>query len=555
MTRLWKLFYEVAARAGAAYLTLGERGVTTYVRGTLGSDDHLPGLSDVDLALVVEDHPAIPGLARERATKRLRRLREALPVTELLFDLPRVYEISELRDLTGSSAFTYGLDGIEESSRPATEASRRDRAAFFGERANETSRGHLSRPGLYGAISDWRMLAGADRRPDEPVLDAQARRCAAWLELQHWWRWVFAACIDPSGPRTASLCVKLVAEPARIWLWLAHGERAADRVAALRRTMRLMPEEEAALQLAAELHGSLSGSPDPPLAEVLPALLRLSGRIAALIAAEIAVEEVTEVELSGHESELLLPGGGWRPADRFEGGCAPPLLPLVDWRALARPPPPDEAIAPLPGDPGDPALLGSVAASQGAGPYPALRADRLIVLPSGRYGRLDLRAIACQATDPVSFALIGGERSARFPNVSGWSAEHTARRAVAEHRGWLTAEPGSWAANGASTADRELGMLLTAARAALFLETLLEGEPRLALTVTQAARELAARSSRAPVVAEEALDAYRELALRGRRPAVTTVSALREHVLELPGFSGVAPAGPAPSARLEFARQ
>ena len=55
---------------------------------------------------------------------------------------------------------------------------------------------------------------------------------AAWLELVTWWRWAFTVCVDRSGPRTAHLCLKLVTEPVRIWLWLAHGERVGRRVSA-----------------------------------------------------------------------------------------------------------------------------------------------------------------------------------------------------------------------------------------------------------------------------------------------------------------------------------
>jgi DNA-binding NarL/FixJ family response regulator len=56
-----------------------------------------------------------------------------------------------------------------------------------------------------------------------------------------------------------------------------------------------------------------------------------------------------------------------------------------------------------------------------------------MVLPAERW-RSRLRAVTCPVTDPVSFALVAGGTVARFPNVDGWSAEHAARRAVAEHR-------------------------------------------------------------------------------------------------------------------------
>jgi hypothetical protein len=122
--------------------------------------------------------------------------------------------------------------------------------------------------------------------------------------------------------------------------------------------------------------------------------------------------------------------------------------------------------------------------------------------------------------------------------VRGWSAEDTARRAVAEHRAWLAGEPPSWVTEGAAAGGgHELGMLLTGARAALFLESLREGEPRLALTVGEAARQLGERSTGARAVAEEALARYREFARDRTPPPVATVSAMRQLVRSLPAFA------------------
>src|SRR5207244_2317348 len=95
------------------------------------------------------------------------------------------------------------------------------------------------------------------------------------------------------------------------------------RVDVLARALRQMPEEETAFRYALELQGSLRDSPAPPLAEVLPALIRLSARIAELICAEVAAAGVTEVRLAGADPDELI--GGSRTAG---------VLPLADWRAL-----------------------------------------------------------------------------------------------------------------------------------------------------------------------------------------------------------------------------
>lgn len=506
-----------------AYLARGERGAAAYVRGSLAARDALPGLSDVDVAVVLQADPGGPGLAAARATARWLRVRRAFALTDVLLDYPLILEHDELRETVDSSALTFGLDGSAEH-----------RAAYFGDRVSQDKLRMLERPGLYTATGDWRLIRGSDRRPREGPRDAQSRRVAAWLELCSWWQRVFPVCADPTGPRTASLCVKLVSEPARIWLWLAHDERGAGREEVLMRALRRLPEDEQALRHALLLLRALPGSPDPPLAEVLPVLLRLSTRIAGLITAETAAEGTTEVRLGGAgPAELILAHGRWRPVQSLAGEREPRMLPLCDWRSLTCPPLPDECFAPLAGEPGDPAVLGAATISQPQGPYPALRADGLMILPAA-HARAQLRAIKCAVTDPVSFALAEGRRVAVFPNVSGWSAHDSAKRAVAEHRAWL----GAAQASGVEDAEgRSLAMLLSAARAALFAESLDNGGvAELPLTVAETVRRLAARSAAARTTAEQALESYREFATYRAPPPASTVAAMRRLVRQLPAY-------------------
>ena len=419
---VWLAVYAGVARAGAAYLTRGERGASTYARAGFGTDDFLPGLSDVDLAIVLASDAARPGAASARARRRWARLDRRLPVARLLLDWPRIYEEEELRDLAGDTVFTYGL---ADRAEPGA-----DRAAYGGGRGDMDTMRMLERPGLYGPAADWRLLRGPERRPAAAGRDPQETRIAAWLELVYWWRLVFDACVDPGGPHTSTLCVKLVAEPARIWLWLAHRERVESRADALARAIGRLPEEEEALRRALAWQRALPRSADAPLAEALPALMRLSSRIARLIADEVEAEGSTGVRLLGTDPPRLIGAEGAHP---------PAGLPLCDWRALAFPPPPDESFVPLPGDPGDPAVLAEATAAQRGRSYGAFRAGGIMVLaaPGHPLERTRQRAIKCPASDPASFALAEGSRIARFPNVRGWSAADTARRAVAEHRARL----------------------------------------------------------------------------------------------------------------------
>lgn len=512
--RLSALAYRATARAVTAYLTWGDREAAVYVRGGVATGDFLPGVSDVDTTIVFAWDPAA---AEARARRRWRRLIRAVPATELLVETPMVFEGAALDELAGASALTLGLDRPGEPV-PA-------RAGYFGTHASIEWQRTLERPGLYGLGTDWRRLAGPEWRPRLPARDLQAQRIAAWLELLFWWRWAFPACVDPSGPRTASLCLKLVAEPTRVWLWLAHGERHLGRVDVLRAGLRRMPEEEPALRRALALHKTLVDSPDPPLADALQALTRISARIAERLCAQLQDEDATDVLLTTDSPELMPGGGQSRP------------LPLADWRALVCPLLAEEAFVPLPGDPSDPATL-AAAARLNSGPYPALRTDGLMVFPAAPWWRTRLRAVQCPVTDPVSFALADGNRAARFPGVRGWSAEDVACRAVAEHRAWLADEPAPWMGDRSARGNgHALGMLFTAARAALLHESIRTDCPQLALGVAETARQVALRSPYARGVVEEALGRYGEFARDGCQPPTEVVGAMRGMVLGLPPYA------------------
>ena len=98
-----------------------------------------------------------------------------------------------------------------------------------------------------------------------------------------------------------------------------------------------------------------------------------------------------------------------------------------------------------------------------------------------------------RTTDPVSFALLDGAPAARFPRVRGWSAADLAERALSEHRAWLRtrrvpARP--WMPP--PPASQPLALLLTAARAALFAQSVARGEPELIVEPAELGRRLGA---------------------------------------------------------------
>ena len=147
----------------------------------------------------------------------------------------------------------------------------------------------------------------------------------------------------------------------------------------------------------------------------------------------------------------------------------------------------------------------------------------------------------------MSFALLEGRSHAAFPDVAGWSANDWARRAVGEHRGWLGSStldsapppPGAderWM-GGASPRTRAAGRLLTAARAALFLASLRDGRPELALSAAAVAGRLGEHSGERGI-AEHAFDAYRAARTGGADVPQGVVDALSRIVRELPAYAG-----------------
>ena len=520
----WRLAYEALAHAAARYLRGRDPAASVYVRGSLGAEDAIYGLSDIDLVVVAPADPARPGQARRRIDRRWRRVHRRLPMgLASLFESPSVYENTELEDEFSATTLTHGLEHGSLGKRrtavqqPAREA-RRERAG-------------AERPGLYSPAAEWRLLSGRDRLPPIPERDRQERRVCAWMELQYLWLQAFIACANPTAAWVPFTCVKLVAEPARIWLWLVDGERFSRRRAVLERALVRLPGEESALRAALDLHDRLRRSPPAPLRESIEALLRMSGRVAWSLEEEVRSAGHTEVELSGDPAELVATDDALAATSRLPGVAESSRpLPFTDWRTIVWPfPLPDEAAIPLQAEAADPHFLGAAARACNDGAYALLRANGLHIIPSLKRARL--RAVHSPITDPVSFALAEGRTTARFPNLGGWSIGDTARRAVAEHLAWLRS------ADGRPSAET-LGRLLGAARAGILLESLKAREPELPLTVTAAAERIAQRPPLTGRLGRHVLPSYRAARLEGAAPSQRVVDALYECVTRLPAYLG-----------------
>jgi Nucleotidyltransferase domain len=514
---LWQLAYEGAVRWIAACLRWRARDVAVYAVGSLGRGEPVYGLSDLDLVVVAPRDATRPGRRRERLGVRRDRLLRALPGSRELAADVEVCEDHELGLAVAETALTHGLNG---DAHPAT---------ILVDTGWSRVAGLQERPGIGRPLDAWRLVAGPDRRPAAPPADAGRRRIAAWLELQHWWRYAFGGCLHPDGPRTPYLCVKLVSEPVRAWLWLDRGEAVVGRREALLRGLRALPEEEAAIRRVLELEAGLDRFPQAPLADALGLLARLTTRVAGQLAAAAELAGATEVRLVGESEELAL------PALLAPRG----LLPLADWRAIVAPRLPDEALEFRPGDPGDPRAVAVAARAAAPGVAPALVRGPLVVFPTGdTWAEAILRGAQCPVTDPVTHALLARRRSAAFAKLPGWAVDDVARRAVAEHAAWLrlpASPPRRYARVAAPPPVVTLGRLLTAARAALLVRSLERGEPTLAITVSAIAS--IAEGGQLEEAIEHGRDALVTWHRERRRPSNSTVAELRSAVLSLPAYS------------------
>ena len=449
-----------------------------YVRGGFAFGEPVVGLSDIDLVAVVADRGAWPRLA-----SRWQRL-ERLPGLRRVVDL-ECYSGPELEE-SRWTRFTYGLDGLSPRSLFFPDSPRSWREPVHRSLP-------LALPDLW-PVNSWRLISGPDLRPQASPGPPSHSHLLAWAHLLHWWRLGLRVLTEPAAPWVRYACVKLVAEPAKILLWLEHAERHFARREILECALEVVPEEEATITFALALLGDLRAAHAAPIEEVWPCFVRLSGRIAQRLSADLAPLDTTLVRLAG-----VAP---IEPADAR--GVA---RPLGDWTALVWPPGREESFVLGSGSAAE--LPAVRAAAEGSTPtrFVTLLQDGLIVRP-GRLGHDWFRSIDFGATDPVSAALIGGQNAAAFPNAAGWSASDTAARAAAEHAAWLQL-PRDPAATSPQVLTAHLAGLFSAARAGLFLRSIQDREPVLPVTFEATAVALAEQVPSYRGAIEDAYDSYR----------------------------------------------
>jgi hypothetical protein len=480
---------ELFARLAAAGLRGGLVG-SAYARGSLGRGEAVVGMSDVDLAVVV---PTFDRAAQLKA--RWDRLEDAVEGCGRFVN-PEFYAESELPGIA-STVFTFGLEERPPRSLFFPDPSGRGRAA---------QRPPAAIPYAW-PMENWRLLQGRDVRPLGQARPRAQSLLLAWADLQFWWTHVFKTVADPGAPWAPYKCVKLVAEPARILIWLQTGEQLFGRLEVLHRALDLYPEEEPAIRFALRVRANLGRIDVTQIDEVLPCCVRLSARIAERLAAEMEPHGTTQVALRGVTA-----------------------MPLCDWPALVRPPSAPETFVLAAGRADDPGALRTAIAEANSLRYPTFVQAGLIVRPT-LLDRGRLRTVSCALSDPVSAALIAGDAVASFPNVPGWSAADVAVRALAEHAAWLRMPRD----RSATESIRWLGSLFSAARAGLLLDGVRASEPVLHLTSEATAEALADQRPRFRGAIEESLGE-----LQAGRPApIATLRSLARALDEL-GFETTA---------------
>lgn len=487
----WLLATETFMRTLAGYLRRGLRAAV-YARGGFGFAEPVVGLSDIDLVAIVCDGEDQHDSTDSRLHLRWQRLTRTLPGLRRLVDL-ECYPESELEELRWTR-FTYGLDG------------ERPQSLFFpgsprSWREPERRAMPVSLPDLW-PVECWRRLSGPDLRP--PTRSPPTHpHLLAWVHLQHWCRLGLRALADPAALWATYACVKLVAEPAKILLWLDRGERRLSRRDILHRAREVLPEEQEAIEFALALLGNLSESRTAPLHRVWPSFVRLAARIADRLSVDLKPQGTTPVRLEGG-------------APVGTAGDQMQAWPLGDWTALVWSPGREESFAVASGSAAELSAVVAAAHASTATRFVTLRHQGLMLRP-GRLGREWFRSLDFGATDPVSAALLAARSVAAFPNVSGWSAQHTAARAVAEHAAWLQL-PRDRRGDSDNALASHLAGLFSAARAGLLLRSLQDGDPVLTVTFQATAAALADRMPVHRSAIEDAYAGYRSAADDGRAP-------------------------------------
>lgn len=486
----WGVLSRISILLAAAIVRARDRSVSVYLRGSTAHGDSLAGLSDLDLVAIA------PEGSYERTRRAWKAVCRRVPLHRLVW--VAVWRAADREPAPRHTAYTY-------------------RAPTDGHAPSSAMAPALIRPDLYGAGTGWKLVSGRDVRPHAVTWDEGERGIVAWGELQLWWRFVFRTAF---GERAVDHLdypwLKVIAEHARVLLWLDHSIVLRSRPAVLATAVQLYPGDEVLRRAWRDWDTGYSPrSLDVPeiLAWALAAVKTVADKLG-----ENPDGPATSVKLEGEDSsEQVLP----MPASDEQ------VLPLADWHARVLVRPFEEGLVATPGEPTDLGVLARCARDADKSLHRAIEYEGLLIAPVAEYGRAIYRSIQCPVSDPVSFALLRGESAATFPGKRGWSAADCAQRAVDEHTLWLSSSPAP------APSLRTLGRLLNAVRAASFASSVMSSNATLPLNRMAAAENPPEGVSSI----EEAVGAYAAGVREGTAVPHDLVVKLRGEVLRLPAFA------------------
>ncbi|MBI1357926.1 MAG: hypothetical protein GC160_26610 [Acidobacteria bacterium] len=204
---LYRGLYRAAAVAAARFVGRDPGVLSVYVRRGLAKGETVPGISDIDLAVITD--PSDPG-ANDRALARYQRAKRLLP---LLDESPEILD------------------------RPTLSA-------------NCSTTRHRYR--LAEGRQTWQVLYGADDRAALPAAEAGSLQSSLYQELRYWWTLFNWQILRPGEARwdpvvRNAVCYKVVVELFKVRLALLEGTLLFGRREVLARVGPSLDEAERAM--------------------------------------------------------------------------------------------------------------------------------------------------------------------------------------------------------------------------------------------------------------------------------------------------------------------
>ncbi len=209
LTYFYKKVYDLSILIASLLLRRVDGVITVYLRRGVAKGEIVYGLSDIDLSVIIEDLGEKEQAVKERVRATYNRLSRFIPLLGQGDKELEVYSASEFSDLY-------------------------DDYSFHRYRFNE---------GKY----TWRLLYGTDLVKALPALEDFKLYLPATEELKVWW----ALLNEELHPEYAHppfdrkyLWYKAIAEAAKVYLLVCHGEEVQSREAALSQVKSHLPDEQ-----------------------------------------------------------------------------------------------------------------------------------------------------------------------------------------------------------------------------------------------------------------------------------------------------------------------